>query len=386
MSTLIVEVCKIENVQNHPQADKLDLVQIKGWNVVCKRDEYKIGDKCVYVPPDTILPEEVAKKFNVEKYLQPLPRNPDGTRDKGGRIRVASLRGIKSFGLIIPCENTEWLIGHSVVEYYGFTKWEQPLVCKDGDAEKPHNSFHRYTDIEHYANFPGVLEEDELVVLTEKLHGSNLRMAMIRDKNENGEMEFKFMVGSHNVRRKEFYTETKTLRDPYTKEPQFDENNQPIKITKTQRCIYWNCLSEEIKFMLKELCDNENNVIVFGEMFGASRQDMDYGISNFDFRAFDLMINDKYLNYEDKKKIFEKYNIPMVPILYMGPFSKNLIEKYVDGPTTICTPDKINSKFKGREGIIITPTVERNHPKVGRVIFKCVSFDYLNRKNGTEYH
>jgi hypothetical protein len=78
-----------------------------------------------------------------------------------------------------------------------------------------------------------------------------------------------------------------------------------------------------------------------------------------------------------------------VPLLYRGPFGPDAVEAHVSGPTTMCPPDKAG-KFKGREGIVITPTRERLGPVGGRpldrVILKAISFEYLERKGGTEYH
>ncbi len=38
MSTLKVEICKIEKVENHPYADRLDIVTIKNWNCIVSKD------------------------------------------------------------------------------------------------------------------------------------------------------------------------------------------------------------------------------------------------------------------------------------------------------------------------------------------------------------
>jgi hypothetical protein len=37
MSSLIVEVCTIDRVERHPNADALDLAVIKGWQCVVPR-------------------------------------------------------------------------------------------------------------------------------------------------------------------------------------------------------------------------------------------------------------------------------------------------------------------------------------------------------------
>lgn len=55
MSSLIVEICEVNDVEKHPNADKLDLVSVKGWQCVAQKGEYQIGDSVVYIPIDSIL-------------------------------------------------------------------------------------------------------------------------------------------------------------------------------------------------------------------------------------------------------------------------------------------------------------------------------------------
>ena len=44
MSTLLVEICKINSVKVHSNANKLDVIEIKGWQVVTGKDKFKVGD------------------------------------------------------------------------------------------------------------------------------------------------------------------------------------------------------------------------------------------------------------------------------------------------------------------------------------------------------
>ena len=74
MSSVIVEVVRIEAIRPHTNADKLFLAQIKGWQtVIRKRDdgapEFQVGDCVVYIPPDSTLPQELAIQLGVESYL-----------------------------------------------------------------------------------------------------------------------------------------------------------------------------------------------------------------------------------------------------------------------------------------------------------------------------
>jgi RNA ligase (TIGR02306 family) len=383
---LIVRVCTVDEVEAHPNADRMEVATIKGWKVCIGKGQFQKGDKVVYLPPDTVMPSSLAERLNVAKYLQPLPQEPDGSRPDGGRIRVARLRGEKSYGLVMACENPDWPVEHDVAEFYKLSKWSPPQPCTDGDAEVPHPAFFKYTDIENFRNFPHVIKEGEEVVFTEKLHGKNTRLAYIRVPDENGNETMEFMAGSHDVQRKEYVTFTRTIKDE-DKNVVLDANGQPMTVSTTRRSQFWDCLTEPVKELLKYVSMGRYNVIVFGEMIGQGVQDMTYG-TKFGFRAFDMMLDGEYLDHDEKQAVFDKFGVDKVPILYRGPFSKAKMEEFVDGPTTMCPPDQAGA-FKGREGIVITPVKERTDFDLGgsgRVILKAVSFGYLERKNGTEFH
>ena len=124
MSSLIVEVCKVDEVTPHPNADRMAVAKIKGWYVCVAKDAStgepwcKTGDKVVYFPPDSVLQPAVSDKFGVTKYLGHLPKDEDGTRPPGGRVMVANLRGFKSFGFAGHLDDPTWEVGKDVAEYY----------------------------------------------------------------------------------------------------------------------------------------------------------------------------------------------------------------------------------------------------------------------------
>ena len=134
----------------------------------------------------------------------------------------------------------------------------------------------------------------------------------------------------------------------------------------------------------------KHSVVLFGELFGSGVQDMAYGLNNGakSFRAFDIAVNGKYLDFDEKGALFARFSVEMVPHLYRGPFSWNVLEEQTYGPTTMCSSG-VAGRFPGREGCVVTPVTERYDPDLGgsgRVIFKSISADYLARKGGTEEH
>jgi RNA ligase (TIGR02306 family) len=393
MSSLIIEICRVDKVEPHPQADKMAVATIKGWKTCIKKNEngstqFSEGDACIFFPPDAVLTTALSEKLGITNYLKTLAKRTDGSRPDGGRVAVSRLRGQPSYGFIASLEvlptDREYKIGDDVAAILNVTKWEPPISCTDGDAERPHPAFHRYFDMENFRNFPDLIPDGEPVIFTEKLHGKNCRVGYIRDAGDGGEMTMTWMAGSHDVRRKEF-----VIR----KRKSFDKETKELKVEDYQdKSQFWQALDKPgVREMIKAISNDTNNVVCFGEIFGSGVQDMTYGMEGgvWDFRVFDIAVNGKYMPAEVKYAWCSQYGVQTVPVLYDGPFSKAKVEEFVTGPTTMCAAEAAGT-FKGREGIVITAKTEKSvvtEKKVfDRMLVKAINFDYLERKGGTEYH
>ena len=112
-------------------------------------------------------------------------------------------------------------------------------------------------------------------------------------------------------------------------------------------------------------------VILFGETFGRV-QSLRYGLANgLGFRAFDLLIDGKYVDFDEFAGFCRRFGVEMVPHVYRGPFSLAKIRELSDGPSLVTGADNI------REGVVVKPATERLDPKLGRVILKYVGDTYL---------
>ena len=434
MSTLIVEVCAVDSVRDHPNADRLDIAKIKGWEVCIGKGQFAPGDKVVYIPYDAVLPPELGNgpeddppgRLGVMKYCAPLPKDEDGNRPSGGRVMAVRLRGARSFGLVMELlpSDPDWEVGTNVAEHFGITKWEPTIVCHD--AEAPHPRFHTYTDIEHYGNYPGAIPEGEDVVMTEKIHGKNCRHGLVLDRDDAGNADWVWMAGSNTFRRKEFHTkqhrfnarrlvEFEVLSSPDVKAGQIFKNRRghyykvdellegppgsklflatlvnPDGVPMTFESEFWQAMTPPVKTMLGfvrdflEWPEPKAGIVLFSELYGRGIQDMEYGMQTTGIRAFDIAVNDVYLDYVDKMELFRRFGIEQVPVLYRGPFSAKYLLEHTDGPTKVCDPKKAG-KFSGREGVVITPTKERFSEELkGRAILKSVSDLYAERSGATD--
>lgn len=360
----------------------------------------------------------------------------------GGRVVACRLRGQASYGLIVPIDPTKgddlnWKTGDDVAEHFKVTKYEPVLECDAKDAEVSHTRFWTYTRIENYGNYPLAIPDGAEVIFTEKIHGTNARMGLILDTDENGVATWTPMAGSFSVRRKKYerieyrfkvpslqergwLTGTPSIGmtleiegnrwfidqviEPYADpdpEMPLEENVQKVHVYKIDKdgqpleriSSYWEFFDENIKAMFEYVKDNilwhepMHSILLFGEIYGGQEK-MKYGLkSGHAFKAFDLSINNQYLHYDEQLELFSKFGVVPVPILYRGPFSHATLMKYTSGPTTICKPDEAG-KFKGREGVIVRPVKENQYSPVlnGRMILKSISADYIAITNGTEGH
>ena len=340
MSSLIVEIVKIDKVEKHPYADALDLIHIKGWQSITKINEFKENDVAVYFPLDSLLPEELSDAIGVTQYLSK------------GRVRAAKLRGVPSYGFCWPIEkfkeyvnnDIKYEVGDNVAELLGVTKWEPPIILNSMNRERDHPEFFRYTDIENMRNYPDIIEEGEEVIITEKIHGTNHRFGLI---------DSIFMAGTHNTRQKE------------------NPNNK-----------YWYVVNDNMKAMVNHFSDKYNqNIIIYNEIFGFGIQDLQYGMKDIDFRCFDIRTKNRYLDWQEVKEACQQFDIKTVPVLYQGKFSFDKIKEIEEMKNTT-----INNGCNLMEGVVVKPLKERNDFRIGRVILKYVFDAYLNRKKGTEYH
>jgi len=251
MSDIQVTAVTIDAILHHPNAERLDLATIGGYTTVVGRDEFKVGDIVAYFPPDILIPEGIATQLGVAKYLK-SEIYPGDIIKTHCRVAAARLRGVPSFGFVQRLKDVE--IGADLTERFHAVKYEpiEPLWWnKTGDQAKNDLRFHYYTNIENYRNprFKGAFTPGLPVRITEKIHGTNSRVALIGNE---------YMCGSHKTSKKEFSNKggcTNVIG--------------PTVSVQGSRSLYWNPLTEEMKELLQYFVETKGpNVIAFGEIFG----------------------------------------------------------------------------------------------------------------------
>ena len=105
----------IKNLVAHPNADTLDIAEILGYKAIVKRGLFSVGDKIVFIQPDTVLPDE--------QWAQMY-------KAKSNRVKAIRLRNAWSEGVVEKLDTLNLKdveVGQEVAEIIGVTKYEPPL-------------------------------------------------------------------------------------------------------------------------------------------------------------------------------------------------------------------------------------------------------------------
>lgn len=175
MAELIVNVEKVRKVERHPNADRLDLATVRGWQCVVGRDSVSEGDLVVYLPIDSVLPAG----------LEDIIFEGSKVKLSKSRVRTIRIRGAVSQGLAVPylklADHYTGLRpreGFDAKDVLGVTKWEPkepaPFTTRGGmqrSKKQVNPNFRKYTSIQHLKNYPDAIDGEEQVAITEKIHG-----------------------------------------------------------------------------------------------------------------------------------------------------------------------------------------------------------------------
>ena len=373
MAELKVEIFKIDEVKDHPDADRLELAYIGGWQIVIGLGSFKSGDRAIYIPVDSIL------SHDVETILF-----PPGSKItlKRSRVRSIKIRGAMSQGMLVRPETVglppNIKVGKDVAEKLGITKYQPPerlpQMMDTGKQRKRHKNphFKRYTDIGHFKYYPRCLEGLKVWV-TEKVHGTNFRAGWVKYNAYNwwrkllapllspfGIMKWDFAYGSHRV---ELTRKGKRTTGFY------------------KQNVYY-MMAE--KYKLKKIL--RPGQVVYAEIFGwGIQKGYEYGCVENEWKmvVVDVMINGKYIDGVAAWNFCFERGLPYAPLLFEGEFDMGRINAYAN-------PPKDRSKLyprlkKPMEGVVIKPMIETKG-YMGRMVFKLINDNYWLAKGNTDFH
>lgn len=367
-------VAKINEIKPIEGADNIELAVIGGWNCITKKGEYKVDDLVIIATTDAIIPQNLSDTMNVTNYLR-----------KGGRVRTVKLRGVYSECLIIPIRFLsgkvtmgDWDLGEGsdCMELLGIFKYEPPvkqiqLASGKKIKYKENPNFHVYYKFPNLKNVKGMFNEDDIVEITRKIHGTNARYGIVKksklsflDKVKkffrlaDEWIEYEYVYGSHNVEKgsesQGFYS-TDVWREIAEK---YDIKNK---------------LWGYAKSMGNEVIGN--GITLYGEIYGAGIQkNYEYGLKDIKFVGFDIKMNDEYMPPQSSMFSFELgLEIPYVEILHFDKWSQEIQDKFT-----------FNNFIKGtkvpHEGIVI-----KHHTGERQKVAKVINPDYLIASEKHDY-
>lgn len=320
------EVVRLGEPAKHPNADSLEIFKVFDWDVVSRIGTWKPGDLAAYVVPDSIVDTSRPEFDFIATKGQPGAKY---------RVTVKRLRGVYSQGLLVPPPAGS-VEGQDVKMELGVERYnpvEHASTCGDNEAPPPGSP--PVYDLESFRRYgQAMLVEGETVAITEKVHGANARYVWA-----NGRL----YCGSRTGWKIE------------------DDKSAWWKAARACPALVE---------MLKCL----PGYVVYGEVFGQV-QDLRYGRTGVDFVAFDIMSpNGVFLDYREACSLFDRFGVPKVPELYVGPLDLEAAKLLAEGLSMIAGANHV------REGCVVRPIRERMDVRLGRCVLKIVGNGYLERE------
>lgn len=338
----------ITDIQPHPNADKLDLAKVLGYTCIVGRGDFKPGDVCILIQPDTILPEKPWSEM---------------FRKRSSRVRAMKLRGVWSLGIalspytFLEGDNSSFLkyymmpenIGKDCSKDIGVTKYEAP-VPQDNSAKGILPSFLRKTDEERYQNIID-LPWGEEVDITLKIDG----------------MSSTFYCRLHKFETPDLEAVISTPKDLGACSRGMDLKLDCINSYTTAEKKY------DILAKLSDYCIKHNvSLAICGEVHGRSIQSSSNNphskLNYVDFASFDVFdIDNHHRAFKGSPHYFinvaKELGIPTVPIIQTAVLTPELIKYYAEDISTI--------DGKPFEGVVV---------KHSRGSFKCMNLHYDEKK------
>jgi RNA ligase (TIGR02306 family) len=317
-------------LEPHPNADRLAIVRVWGYTAIVAKDAWSDGALGAYLPPDSLV--DVSRPEFAFLAGDAKPKY-------GGkaRIKAKKLRGVWSQGLLVraPAGSAD---GQDVAELLHVEHYEPlPDLTMSGPVAPPPRGFVGGAyDLESWRKYgASVFVPGETVIVTEKIHGTSARFTCV-----DGAMN----CGSRSQ------WKVDTPGDPW-----------------------WEAL--RCTPPLRAFCETHPGIVVYGEVYGHV-QDLRYGTrkSEIRFACFDMRRPDgSWLDADEWQRTCDEHGLPMVPLLWVGPYSPERIEELAEGPSQVPGADHV------REGCVVRPVRERWHEEAGRAVLKIVGNGYLEK-------
>lgn len=352
----LASIQRITNISPIEGKDRIVLADVLGWHVIVQKDMFKVGDLCIYIEVDSVLPEKPVFEF---------------LRSKKFRIKTMKMGGVYSQGICFPMSllegsddisrfTFELKEGDDVTKLLGVKQYE-PEMDDDKDvvanAKKSHNPLMRFawfrrlfgkkrkggfpdfiskTDETRIQTVPHMLQDKDEYIATEKIDGCSGTFALVRHKRLFWST-YEYIVCSRNLR-----------------------------LGEKDNSIYWQ-VSEKFKIeeALRNSIGNREWIAIQGECVGPKIQGNKYRVGEPQFYAFNLLDPTGRQNSVQAKNMLATKGIDFVPI----------VDEHFHLPETVDEMLKIAHGDSAlgntiREGLVV-------RSKDGKKSFKAVDPEFL---------
>lgn len=331
-SEFICEVVRVLEVSKHPNADRLSIVKVGGKDgpyhySLVTGDTYVPGDLAVLVGVDSLVPVGSPEWEYCKKRLDYKP----GASHY--RIRRAKIRFIATDGVLVSLKslmtetNTDakaakyipgvknnygdnWFaLGNDVSQVLGVLKYETPeeqalRVEKIPNSEKVridagNGKYKRLIpdySVLNLRKVSGLFEENELVEVSEKIHGSNIRF---------GKVDGKLFVGSHHAIKSDMRNWWRRFVDRLFR-----------RVRNTSGWYGEDIFTEVVQRQYPDWRSFPEGYIFYGEVYGPKVQKLTYGRSVRTLRVYDIwdVKKQEWLAYLDKIALCADNLVDMTPV------------------------------------------------------------------------
>ena len=340
MNGFVAPMVKVA-IEPHPNADRLEVASVNGYNCIVEKGAFKTDDLAVYIPEQAIVPDDILEEIGLTGRLAGSKKN---------RVKAIKLRGVLSQGILYPSIGKRltgkgFVEGADLANELSLMKYE-PEIPPQFRGSVRRLDFLMTFNVENIQKYPDLFKDGEEVIFTEKLHGTLIRISHL-----NGQ----------------FYISSKGM------------GAKGLVFTEKGKTVYHRAFEryeEDLESIKAELM--REDFTIFAEVYGRGIQDLTYG-SELNMRVFDMHTSGEYLSYEEIGGYLDGTRLEQVPLVYWGKFSQEKLKEHTGGDSKMPGAEHI------REGIVIRPVPEREYKNLGRVILKSKSEQYLLRSSGTEF-
>lgn len=289
----LASIRTISDIQPIPGADKIVCLSIDGWKVVSQKDNFSIGDWCVFFEVDSFLPIESRYEFLRKGCYK---NHPD--LGEGFRLKTIKLRNQVSQGLALPLSEFfkkdsrtfQWYYDYSLTsdwikenddltELLNIKKWEPPLPKSGGFASgKAKSNFPDFipkTNQERIQNVYKYLSPDVYEV-TVKLDGTSMTV--------------------------------------YHKDGKIGVCSRNFELELDEPSAYTNTVKDN--FIIDNLQIAGLNIAVQGELMGPGIQGNKEKLDKLTFFVYDIwdITNQKYFTPTERQIFCNRYGFKHVPV------------------------------------------------------------------------